>query len=836
MTKNTLSLGSFLHSRTFILFVASAIVLPVTTLGLSRPQPAAAAVEAASASLSSTELRLDGGPAGSEDNPDSTQAVTSDDHGNVFAVYVDDRSGTTLFFNRSTDFAESYGTDVRIDRPAPALSGTVVSTAPPRICTDGKGTVYASFHDTRETSARLFMTVSRDYGATWSAPTRISGSASVVTTSLFASQIACDHKGNVYAVYQDDQPTIGGQTDVYFVRSGDYGATWSSPVRMDADSIGVADTLNPVIVTDGSGRVVVAYQDSRNGAPVKPDIFARTSSDYGLSFGSETRIDTNAGAGAAVDSLPMLATDDWGRMYIAWSSGPAFGAVLDIYFSRSTDGGVTWSSPIQLNGTNGGFGGAGANIVANTSGVVIVAYHDVKFGLGTGDTYIARSTDFGATFATEKRVNTSGLTEGSATPFGFPEIAMDRYGNVVVAYSDDRLTTFDDDVFYNYSEDSGATWQSSDLKVSTSSAGKDSHGVHVAMDNRGRAVFVYSSDRTGPGNDVFSRVAKFTLNDRAFDREGGTNRYDTGAKISKDIFADRSRDAIVIASGGNFPDAIVGGPLANMIDGPLLLSRPTGLPSETAAEILRVFDSVDDAETDVYILGGTAALNASVETTIKSLDPDIDTERVFGARRIETALAVAEKIDSLRGSDSDQAFLSYSGNFPDALSASGVAGSRTINKKIIPILLNTTTTLDGGVESYLRANSATLKTVDLTGGTAVLANSVFNSVDSIIDVVNRRAGSNRYGTAAAVASAYRTGARAPLGTSIATGENFPDALTGGVHAAYLDFPIMLVRPTSVPGDTSTYLSGNSGTIGTGTVYGGPAAVADSVKSTCESLI
>ncbi len=825
------------NRRFLILFLAVAITLPYS-LHAGVPKIARAATDASSVALGAAEVRIDTNAAGAEDNPDYTQAIASDDHGNVFIAYVDDRAGLTLFFNRSTDFGATFGgTDQRIDRTGLALAGAVVSVTPPRICTDGKGAVFVAFQDSREFEPRLFFTVSRDYGVTWSQAARISSSTSSVSSGILSTALTCDHKGNVYAVYQDE---VAAKDDVFFTRSTDYGSIWSSPMRMDTDATpGAIDTLSPTIAADGSGRVVVAYQDERTAAS-KHDIFVRTSSDYGLSFGSEVRVDTQAGPGGTFDGIPVIGTDQWGRMYIVWSSGSAIAATLDIFFSRSTDGGVTWSSPVQLNGTNSGLGAAGASVVADASGLVVVAYHDVKAGgPGTADTYIARSTDFGATFSAEKRVNTSGLLSGSTSPFGFPHIALDRFGNVVVAYSDDRTAPFDNNVFYNYSEDSGATWQSSDIRISTGSvAGRDSLGVRIAMDDRGRAYFVYSSDRTGPGADVFSRVAKFTLNDRFFDREGGTNRYDTGAKISKDLFADRSRDALVIASGENFPDGIVGGPLANLIDGPLLLTRSTGMPSETAAEIIRVFDSVDDPETDVYVLGGLSAISATVKTTITQLDPDIDFEVVAGANRVKTALEVAKKIDALRGSDPSQAFVAFSGNFPDALGASGVAGSRTVNKKIIPVLLNPTTPLDADVDAYLRSKSATLKTVDMIGGTTVLTDSVFASIDAIIDVVNRRSGSNRFSTATAVDTAFRAGALSPLGVSIANGLNFPDALTGGVHAAYLDYAIVLVNPTSVPPESRDYLSfpANAATLGAGHVYGGVNAVSDGVKAIAEGLI
>jgi putative cell wall-binding protein len=69
-------------------------------------------------------------------------------------------------------------------------------------------------------------------------------------------------------------------------------------------------------------------------------------------------------------------------------------------------------------------------------------------------------------------------------------------------------------------------------------------------------------------------------------------------------------------------------------------------------------------------------------------------------------------------------------------------------------------------------------------------------------VVRRLAGSNRYGTGAAIsASAFKT---APT-VILATGERFPDALTASGLAGAMNAPVLLLHRTSIPAETKTEL-------------------------------
>lgn len=68
--------------------------------------------------------------------------------------------------------------------------------------------------------------------------------------------------------------------------------------------------------------------------------------------------------------------------------------------------------------------------------------------------------------------------------------------------------------------------------------------------------------------------------------------------------------------------------------------------------------------------------------------------------------------------------------------------------------------------------------------------------------VDRWSGGNRYGTAAAVSSTYEAGADVVF---LATGLDYPDALTGSALAGSLDAPVLLTRADALPNSTKAEL-------------------------------
>ncbi|MDQ6681646.1 MAG: cell wall-binding repeat-containing protein, partial [Chloroflexota bacterium] len=95
-------------------------------------------------------------------------------------------------------------------------------------------------------------------------------------------------------------------------------------------------------------------------------------------------------------------------------------------------------------------------------------------------------------------------------------------------------------------------------------------------------------------------------------RLAGVDRIATSVQVSLDAFGAHEPTTIYIATGGGFPDALTGGPLAGQSPGPLLLAGNT-LPTRVTDEIRRLNPS------SVIILGGTGVVPDVVVQQIRAL-------------------------------------------------------------------------------------------------------------------------------------------------------------------------------------------------------------------------
>jgi len=256
--------------------------------------------------------------------------------------------------------------------------------------------------------------------------------------------------------------------------------------------------------------------------------------------------------------------------------------------------------------------------------------------------------------------------------------------------------------------------------------------------------------------------------DSSTERLAGLDAVGTSLQISRVEFP-TGADTAIIATNANFPDALAGAPLAYKYQAPILLSPANGLTDEVRAEINRLKPQV------IYLLGGTTVLNSGIEAELSAL---YTVKRVAGDTAYGTAEAIAKELGT-RG----KAVLASGQNYPDALSIAPWAA-----KQGIPILLTRATTLPSETQEALRL----LSVVDtqVIGGEAVVSPEVMNQVP----LPTRWSGWTQYDTSAAVLAAYP-----PLGRTVylATGENYPDALTGAVLAAQGSSMLVTV-PTSTP--------------------------------------
>lgn len=279
-------------------------------------------------------------------------------------------------------------------------------------------------------------------------------------------------------------------------------------------------------------------------------------------------------------------------------------------------------------------------------------------------------------------------------------------------------------------------------------------------------------------------------------RLSGAGRVQTAIEVSRAGYGDGEAAAVVLARADLYPDALAGTPLAVAVDGPLLVTSSNVLLDDVVDEIQRV---LPDGGT-VHLLGGVAALDDSVAARLTELRYEVD--RIAGTTRIETAVAVAERLG-----DVDDILVTTGFDFPDALTAGTAAAA--INGAVV---LTTADAAHPAVDAYLLSQSTA--TVHAVGGPASRA---YPAAAPVF-------GSNRDRTAIAVAEAFFDG---PEAVGIARNDDFPDAMSGGAHMGRVGGPILLTTTSRLSGPAAQYLE-ESDTVSSVLVFGGTSAVADAV--------
>ncbi|MCC6794432.1 MAG: exo-alpha-sialidase [Candidatus Hydrogenedentes bacterium] len=145
--------------------------------------------------------------------------------------------------------------------------------------------------------------------------------------------------------------------DIIFSRSTNDGGTWSSVANLNNGAADDSDEdEQPDIAAAGSTCIVVwiSEKDAGAGDDVDNDVFFSRSTNGGSTWSSSAPIHVNETAdGFNSDSNPRVATDGEGYWVCVWSSTRPLTHTgqfdLDIVYSRSTDDGVTWSAPAHLN-------------------------------------------------------------------------------------------------------------------------------------------------------------------------------------------------------------------------------------------------------------------------------------------------------------------------------------------------------------------------------------------------------------------------------------------------------------------------------------------------------
>lgn len=216
----------------------------------------------------------------------------------------------------------------------------------------------------------------------------------------------------------------------------------------------------------------------------------------------------------------------------------------------------------------------------------------------------------------------------------------------------------------------------------------------------------------------------------------------------------------------------------------------------------------------VHVAGGPLVVSPSASAEVARATDRVES-RLAGASRYATAAAVA---GTGWPAGATEVLVATGENFPDGLAASAVAGGRKA-----PLLLTAALTLPEPTRAEL--DRLRPDTVRVVGGAGAVSDRVISAIRDLLPkaTVERISGGSRYETAAAVGRLASDGADDAF---VATGANFPDALSAGPAAASLGAPLLLTAGSALSAATSQELQRRKPA--RTFVVGGPGVVSESV--------
>jgi len=333
----------------------------------------------------------------------------------------------------------------------------------PAIAADGYGHVYVLYPQYGHNpgcltcpSPSLVLVVSNDNGISWEAPRAITPPDS----AQFDAQIVVDplDRRTVYAAWVQNN-----KYDVVVAKSADFGQSWSLALA-DRSPVG---TDKPVLTVRGRD-VYVGFTRGRR-------LWVASSHDGGISFAlagvtPRGRLRGAVAGGGTVDPA--------GNVYFSWVGYPrsvAAGESVDLNISKSSDGGVTWSTLLlDLSGAppdcsayfcEEDYLGAQVALTSDSAGTLYALWNSSPQDKAPGRVYFASSTTAGATWSPRLSISSAAADVEHA----FPALVAGSAGDVRIAWMDSRNRPLWN-TYYRSSTNGGATW-SPEQKLSSFAPG-----------------------------------------------------------------------------------------------------------------------------------------------------------------------------------------------------------------------------------------------------------------------------------------------------------------------------------------------------------------------------
>ncbi|MBI3194567.1 MAG: T9SS type A sorting domain-containing protein [Ignavibacteriae bacterium] len=335
--------------------------------------------------------------------------------------------------------------------------------------------------------------------AQWSTNPSINNAICTASSSQSLGSVVNDGTGGVIVTWQDYRNS-GDYDDIYAQRINAAGIE-----QWTLNGIGVykgyQEQEAPKLVSDGAGGAIIVWQDKRNypSATSYYNIYAQRINSAG-----ERQWDTN---GVVINSQPIyeqnysIISDGAGGAIISWCDGRNY-PEHDIYAQRvNASGVVQWQTDgvaICVATKSQYF----PELVSDGSNGAIITWEDRRY------------SDFGNYDVYAQRINATGVVQWTTdgvpicTDFGdqsFPNLVSDGSGGAIITWTDLRASSLNDIYAQRISAFGTVEWTLDGVPISTAPNGQ--YWPKIETDGSGGAIIVWNDNQSGisGGTEVYAQ-------------------------------------------------------------------------------------------------------------------------------------------------------------------------------------------------------------------------------------------------------------------------------------------------------------------------------------------
>lgn len=439
-------------------------------------------------------------------------SIAVGDNDIIYIAWQDQREGNDdIYFAKSYDGSISFSVNKKVNDD----SGNSKQQLP-SLTVDEVGNIFITWIDWRNGEPDVYFTNSPDEGETFSPNRRVNDD--VGDPKQHQSSIVMGGNGNIYVAWVDRR---NGDPDIYFTYSEDSGDSFLPNKRVNDDK-NMSDQYAPSIAVDDTGNIYIAWEDYRND---DMDIYFANSTDGGNTFSANKKV--NDDIFNAFQYSPQIGADGDGLVYIVWEDSR--NGRNDIYFTRSTDGGNTFSNNIKVNDDTGNDRQRSPSMTIDDTGFILIAWEDDRNG--DYDIYFAKSIDGGNSFLPNIMVNDNVVGDHFD-----PSIAVDEAGTIYICWLDGRPPWLHSEIYFANSTNGGITFSISRNVIDDSSEA-DQDDPSIASGNAGSVYIVWRDERNADSDIFFTQSNDggdtFSTNKRVNDDNPGADQYEPSIIVNE---------------------------------------------------------------------------------------------------------------------------------------------------------------------------------------------------------------------------------------------------------------------------------------------------------------